>query len=534
MKKKTLYIITAIISVFLVFFLFVMEGNKISGYSGHYSEMMSDDLDEIIAERKYSDGLYAEICFDEIPLILDKSEDRLFYCIEDDDFERDPVVSCRSDSISILFEDKKMDDGMMADNETVRVLLYDKERYKEYRLVCTNVPVIDIRMFNDDLSGNYKDATVCILDNKSSYSYGEYDGKVRIRGGSSSEYPKPGLRIELDKILKGDNNTDEKMYDLFGLEKDNEYVLYTSNVEKDMIRNVFSTNLWYDTCASDNSFGLKAGDSYQYVEVLINDEYWGLCAIGNPIGKKRGYVDLNKDSDRYLIENIYKANFFGEKEYLDMRRHENYGIFSLKTNVDEAAAWDPLCDYLETLLYSKDAEELYGVMDIDNALDIYLYYDLIQAWDNVWYEDGVKFRNTYLVSKVDEEGKVKMLYLPWDLDRTWGHETETGDYLMDESINYEMIMIPIENLLEMNDMKIGKLISGKYRELRSGGWSDENILKMIDGYSDEIYGSGAFYRDGDRWPELEHGDDIGLAAFREYVVRRLHYFDQYIADSFPE
>lgn len=536
MKKKTLLLTSCLFIVLLTVFFCLFESRNSEGERKSFSELYAE-AESISSSRKEADLFFEEIKFNGIPLLFDKEARCFYYSLsENNDNADDPEVSLGSDRIRIAFGCKSINDELIRNNKSIDLILYDQNRYCIYQLKCTTLPLINIEKFYDKPNYEYDDCTITIWDNSSENysSISTYDGRVRIRGGQvTSEMPKPGLRLKFDSVLKGDNNKDEKYYDILGLESDNEFVLYTSNMEKDHIRNVFTTNLWYDTCAIENDLNMKLGMSYRYCEVFINGKYWGLCALGNPINEKRHYVELDKDSDKYPLENIYKMNFFGEREHLDYELYGNDYLFFIKTNEDVSEAWQPFIDYMKLLLYSDDKAKLYDSIDLDNALDIYLFYNLVQGWDNAWYEDGLKFRNTYLISKVKDDGCIKMYYIPWDMDRCWGHEREDSlEYLMDPSRNYEMVAIPIENLLELKDDKIGSLIYEKYQALRKDKWSDQAIVSMLEEYERQAYFSGAFDRDRNRWPENVHTDNNDLNEFKDYVMNRIHYFDTYIQDRF--
>ena len=535
MKKRSLYILLAVLTVFLVISFSAFEKTEIRNNEKRFSSLQTSDIDAIIEKRKEAEPWFSDIVFNGIPLIYDKDDRCFYYSLpENTDDAYDPLVSWESNDIDVAFSDQQLNDELIYNNGSITVLVYDNSRYSINELKCTTLPFININKFYDDVQFNYEDSVITFYDNTLN-SIETYDGKVRIRGGSTAELPKPGLRIELNKILKGDNNQEEKYYSIFGLEEDNEFVLYTCNEEKDHIRNVFSTNLWYDTCADNNEFNYKLGMSYRVCEVFVNNKYWGLCALGNPISEKRHYVDLKKKSEKYPLENIYKVNFFGDRYLLDHEQYPKDYFFAIKTNEDIPEAWKPFDDFMKLLLNSDDVEKLYDSVDINNAVDIYLFYNFIQAWDNAWFEDNLKFRNTYLVSKVMDDGSIKMLYIPWDLDRTWGHCREDGlEYLMDYTSNYDMVVTPIENLLNMNDDNIKKLLYERYKELRSVAWSNENLLKMLDKYEKQVYGSGAFFRDCDRWPDNWHADNKDLGSFKEYVLNRAAYFDEYVDEKYAD
>ena len=138
-----------------------------------------------------------------------------------------------------------------------------------------------------------------------------------------------------------------------------------------------------------------------------------------------------------------------------------------------------------------------------------------------------------MISKYNDADELKFMYGPWDLDRTWGREVEEDDnYTMDPTHNFEMIVTPVENLLNMGDPKIKGLIFTKYEQLRYDLWSDDNLMRMLVEYEKQIYGSGAYQRDRERWPENPHVAENDLKEFKEYVLKRMAYFDEYIKEQF--
>ncbi|MCR4658084.1 MAG: hypothetical protein K5770_17940, partial [Lachnospiraceae bacterium] len=59
-----------------------------------------------------------------------------------------------------------------------------------------------------------------------------------------------------------------------------------------------------------------------------------------------------------------------------------------------------------------------------------------------------------------------------------------------------------------------------------GPWSDDRILGMLDEYEAQIFDSGAFLRDMERWPDGNYEDPrYKLSVFKDYVLRRLEYCD---------
>ena len=177
--------------------------------------------------------------------------------------------------------------------------------------------------------------------------------------------------------------------------------------------------------------------------------------------------------------------------------------------------------------------------DEKNVLDIWLFIKLIQGGGQVnKSEFPGKLRNMYLTVKSTDSG-TKILYTPWDLDMSWGNLTNTYDpsirnftrqYVLSADDNsYEMTVNPVSVLREKGP-EINRLIRERYAELRSDGWSDRAIDRMLDGFERDIYASGAYIRDMERWPDGNYQDPgLKLALFRKYVHERFHSMDEYIA-----
>ena len=84
----------------------------------------------------------------------------------------------------------------------------------------------------------------------------------------------------------------------------------------------------------------------------------------------------------------------------------------------------------------------------------------------------------------------------------------------DDNNSYELTVNPISVLRE-KDPEINNKIQTRYKELRSDGWSNQAIDSMLDGYEQDIFGSGAYIRDMECWPDGNYQDpEAGLSIFR--------------------
>ena len=94
----------------------------------------------------------------------------------------------------------------------------------------------------------------------------------------------------------------------------------------------------------------------------------------------------------------------------------------------------------------------------------------------------------------------------------------------------EMTVNPV-SILRETDPDVNEMIKERYAELRSDVWSDQKINEMLDGFEQDIYDSGAYLRDMERWPDGSIQDpDLKLSKFREYVHRRFNAMDKFVAE----
>ena len=85
-------------------------------------------------------------------------------------------------------------------------------------------------------------------------------------------------------------------------------------------------------------------------------------------------------------------------------------------------------------------------------------------------------------------------------------------------------------LIELGDEGIKQRIAERYNELRMDQWSEERLNEMIDEYEEDIFLSGCYLRDMQRWPDGSYEDpDLMLSTFRSFVLARMAYMDKYVA-----
>lgn len=219
---------------------------------------------------------------------------------------------------------------------------------------------------------------------------------------------------------------------------------------------------------------------------------------------------------------------FDEKDIQFTETGEIKG-FKLKGG-DEQEAWELLIKYYDNLnINYMDSEGLCEWIDMDNAIDIFLFLDLIQGVDQA--EGGgdrpQTIYNMYLAIMHNQQGSLKGLWIPWDMDRTWGNGF--GDIPYNIKSDYHVIMRSgyLYQIISNGDTDILEKIFEKYWSLRAESWSNQQIDALLDQYEADIFGSGAYLRDMERWPDGGYADpEDELNTFRAYVMEHIQFMDQ--------
>ncbi|MBQ0036976.1 MAG: CotH kinase family protein [Firmicutes bacterium] len=530
MKKKTYTIITLCLSMILLVSLCLIIGNYKKQKESFSSLCISEDkFNEIIKDKKQSSTpLLKELVFDGNELFFDEEDNRFYYSlVKDSTTAYNPTIEWNGLLYNIAIKDNKITDDLIHYNQDIDILIYNNNQYTISKLTCTTLPLmnVNVNIAMEEIGETYQDMHMIMFDNNGN-SFTDLKGEIEIRGSTSTRYPKKSFKIK----LREERNVEQSDIQIMDFPVGREYILYPGYNDPERIRNVFSTNLWYESCADDNMFNIKVGQYYKYFELFLNGKYWGLYAITYPMDETVFELDLDPDSPKYPYENFYKKSDFTIRETeVDWLVDNNYG-YTLKTNQHNANAWYPLKDFYYTLTKSRNADEIINRIDIDNSIDIFMFYNLIQGVDNVSImgNDDLYLHNIYLISKKYDSG-IKILYAPWDMDRTWGNGKDGENYIFPADFNSIMYINPLFFLLNLGKNDVKQLIENKYSNLRQNEWSNQNIMNILNECEKDIFCSGAYLRDVQKWPDSAQCKD-GLTVFKDYVISRLGYMDKYIEE----
>ncbi len=537
MDKKIISCMMLVISGFLIiyltfFFQTTRTFSKLCVSEEVYGSLISQRIET-------AEELIQDMTFNDYQAVYDSLEGCFYYSLIENDLDAyDPQIgyTARDGRVKLAVKEIKISDGMIADNATIELLAYDDTNYREYKIKCTTLPIVSIHFYEEPTDLDV-DITFELFDNRAEALKRELvsEGKMRIRGVTTASYEKKGYKVTLVENQKKEE-PEENQQSVLGMRSDGDWLLYAGYNDQEKIRNVFSANLWYESCADNNIFGVKNGMEYRYVETFFNDHYMGLYAIGFPVDELQLELTNPLKNDKvseFMLKKMRWAQDVETDESYE-RTLESYefqwseaGKFT-EENRETAIHYHKILDNgVDT-----DSDTLYDLVDIGNAIDVYLFYNLIQGVDNAHEGDT---KNLYLTYRAYGD-KGRFLITPWDFDLSWGNEYNwaasyaTGQYTYGLDTNLIMDKNVVHILLENEDEHIKELIAKRYGELRESGWSEETMMSMLDGFEKEIFDSGAYERESLRWPHAHYIEkEEKLSQFKAYVNDRLEVMDEYVS-----
>lgn len=509
-------------SIFLLIAAMLLLGNlhdtsfqMLNSVSDVRYEKLCRDLEEM--ERL---GFTCLLCND-IRVPFDDAEKTFYISVdmEDEEWERLEFFSGQSE-FQILFpeniteNDKK---SVIAQGKKFPMLVYNETQWAIYYITFSGLPLIDITtnegFYNENITGN----AVFYDTDFTSGGVVESGYCGHLRGNTSRMYPKKGYKLNLTKDTVSGTTVSNKE-SLFGMRKDDDWILYAMYNDESKIRDSLSIQIW-------NLFGARAvsqrstyGTNLTYVELFADNRYCGLYGLMEPIDSKQ----LSLKSEDYLYKRKNPATL--NAEILAQAKDPLAEVlgFEIKEGTLNENSWEPLEELaaLVTMPREQLQSSVTELVDTDSAMRMWLFMQIITGHDQT-------AKNMYYVAKYQGNG-YKFYFAPWDMDLTWGNvsvgeenplftafepETvddrvywETGDWLID--LNYQGTKDDMQKL---------------YRELRSTVLDDEALEQMILETDGLIRDSGAYERDWQRWPESAHAKDC--KTLLEYAIERLNFLD---------
>lgn len=438
-----------------------------------------------------------------------------------------------------LYADESISDkaSAVADSKKYVLIHENGEVVNEYSIIFTGLPIMSVNTKeapeNPENPIDEEDVacTLSVYEPTSANGtpvYQTSDAYLHHRGGSTVDagYLKKGYKINLRYT---DATGDEKNNHLSfcGLRTEDDWIITPLYTEDTKVREKFCIDTWGMFGLEQNDFDMDNGTRMEYIELIINGEYWGLVGLSEPIDGKQ----LNMDVGDVLVK-IHswtkpKAKILRQLGntvlYIDYSaapaEQETMDIKYPKDVTQES--WDVMATFMQYVYESVPRlmiSEMGEWIDMENAVDHWLFTNFICAGDNVW-------KNLY-ISFMKTDTAYKIYLTPWDFDLTFGEKWNGNEYLhwshdtgvIDDIYNFEYS----KRVLDVYE-GAKEYCYTRWNSLREDVLKEENIMQRIDDIQAFMLSTGAFTRDLERWPEGGHTTD--LEFMKEIIVKRLEYLD---------
>lgn len=428
-------------------------------------------------------------------------------------WESGSLTSGQKDVKVYLLDNPLEDDKQKSvrEGKSYRLLAVRDDVCREYAVVFTGLPILSIETDEEiRYEEVYGSMRLLLADTKEDWAF-ESLMSGHIRGGSSRLNPKKSYKMTLYKQNQiGSGDLRKNQVSLLNMRKDDEWILYSIYSEDTKLRDKLSLDIWNESGALCIESGGHYGYHMEYIEVFQNDTYRGLYGLMEPVDYKQ--LDLTKEGEAQPEEFLYKQ--------------KDADVFELKGNhkAEDEAHFEVLNQYL-SLLNAEDAvfaEEIPKLIDVDSALEVWIYLQAVLGMDNI--ERNIFYPVRY------EEGQYRMYFMPWDMDYSWGN-VHDFDALNRSRPSREIWTMRIawrlgDRLVELNVEDAREKVANRWRSLREGVYSDAYLRSHIRAYAHQMIDSGAFWRDEALWYDSQHSEDFdGLA---DLACDRMRFLDEWL------
>lgn len=358
---------------------------------------------------------------------------------------------------------------------------------------------------------------------------------AKYRGASSLNYEKRSYAIKLV-----DSNGNKLDTSLFGLRKDNNWILDAMAVDKARMRNRVAFDIWNSMNVkpyySNKEPKARLGIDGRFVELYLNDAYWGIYNLSEKMDRKQ--LKLKKMKDGEVRGVLYKGfDWYGtcfdddpEEYFNDSSIYQGFEAKYPDVDEDGFTDWEPLVEKEEFVIDSTDEEfvaEYASHFDVPVIMDLHILMNVISAMDN---RGKNQFYYIYDITK-----DKKMSFAPWDMDSSFGRSWNAKELESSYDGVYFYSPYYVNRMINL-DESFMKNVAKRYFDLRNNILSVDSIKSRFDNYWLMFEKAGASQREYSKWggkKEIDLDFENEKKFIYEFLDYRLTYLDQYYG-SFEE
>ena len=334
--------------------------------------------------------------------------------------------------------------------------------------------------------------------------------KFKTRGATAASYMmKPSFNMK----LRTADYTQEVDTVLLGLRSVSSWILDGMAIDRICMRNRVAFDIWNDfsRLPYDTQFGGRNGTVGRFVEVYINDAYYGIYCLNDRVNRKllnlkkveegvfgsvqvRGVLYKSGTTD---ISPQESPSYNADSSACVVSWHNAWEL-SYPSDYGGVVAWAPLQDAFAN---GKTAAYVKQYFFLENLADYQIHVMALSIGDN-WGNKNhfCSIRNiTKDINDPDtaQANKRRFVMTPWDLDTSLGGAYDGSKYngsytewsVMDVAKNP---LYPISAVA--NDKEYKAVLKQRWKQARVGAFSPDSVNAKLERYRDLFLQSGAWQR----------------------------------------
>lgn len=338
----------------------------------------------------------------------------------------------------------------------------------------------------------------------------EMPAKFKSRGATASKYmSKPAFNMK----LRNDDYSEEVDSSLLGLRSCSSWILDAMAIDRICMRNRVCFDIWneFSRLPYETQYDGRYGTEGRFIEVYINDKYYGIYCLNDRINRK--LLDLKKTKEEedgsVLVRGVlYKSGTsdispqespgYNEDSTACVVSWHNAWELTYPDDYGGVQAWAPLQDAFAN---GKGAEYVKKYFYLENLADYQILVMALSIGDN-WGNKNHYLSVRNINKNIDdpdptESDRRRFVLIPWDLDTSLGGKYDGGYYngnysawaVKDISKN---ALYPISSV--SGDPEYQAILKRRWIEARKGAFSVSSVKTKLEKYRDLFLESGAWDR----------------------------------------
>ena len=337
----------------------------------------------------------------------------------------------------------------------------------------------------------------------------ELPAKFKTRGATASHYiMKPSLNMK----LRTPDYEEEADSALLGMRSCSSWILDAMAIDCICMRNRVAFDIWNDfsRLPYDTDFDGRNGTEGRFLELYINNEYYGIYCLSDRINRK--LLNLKKTQEEggavKLRGVLYKSGTqeisnqdepgYNEDSTACVIEWHNAWELTYPEDYGGLQVWQPL---LDAILNGRSTDYVKRYFFMQNLADYQIHVMALCIGDN-WGNKNHYFSIRNMRKDIDapdpaDADRRRFVVTPWDLDTSFGGHY-AGDYYdghyADWPVNVIMNNAPYPINYLAGDAEYLALLKQRWEEGRQGAFSVDSICKKLERWRDLFIGSGAWQR----------------------------------------